>query len=201
MSKNSKIYISGIAFFPVLNRPDTKFDELGQYKANVIVDGDTAAPIIKDLQARAKAHLGKVLPKSKNNMFQMVLDDDGEETGDVQFKITVKNRLNKQGKLWDRRPMIIDAKMKPMSDDINVWGGSTIKVQAEVYEWAFGGKKGISLQPLVVQVLDLVTGNGQADLSGFGEEDGYIGEETDTTGFADESKNPADDMDDGDSDY
>ena len=188
----------GVAHYPAINRPDTKFDELGQYKADVILSAEAAEPFIKTLQARAKAHLGKALPKSKNGLFEMVLNDEGEETGEVLFKIRVKNKTTSAGKIWDRKPMAMDAKMKPMPDSTAIWGGSTIKTQAEIYEWAFSGKKGISLQPLVVQVIDLKTGSGP-DLSDFGIEDGYSGDDqSDYAGGADVDTDNSNDADDSD---
>lgn len=168
----------GVAVYPALSRPDTKFDELGQYKANVKVPADKAQPFIAEIQKAAKAHLGKVLPKSDNACFKMVLDDEGEETGEVLFKVTVKNKRNRTtGKLWDRKPLLIDAKKKDLPTEVAVWGGSVIRVQAEIDEWIVkaSGKKGLSLRPVVVQVLELVTGGGgsNADMSAFGEEEGY----------------------------
>lgn len=192
---NSKIIIGpGIGHYLALNRPDTKFDELGQYKADVVLTAEAAEPFIAKIQARAKAHLGKALPKAKNSVFEAVLDDDGEATGDILFKIRVKNRLNKQNKLWDRRPMAIDAKKNNLAEDVLIYGGSVLKVQAEVYEWDFGGKKGISLQPLCVQVIELKTGGGSVDTSDFDEEDGYEAEAgVDTSDFSDEGGSDNDD--------
>lgn len=180
----------GPAVYPALNRPDTKFDELGAYKADVAVSADEAKDIIAALQKVAKAHMGKALPKASNSCWYVETDDEGEETGRIVFKCRVKNRTRKDGKLWDRRPMVIDAKKNEMPTDVNVWGGSVIRVQVEIYEWNAGGKKGISLQPVVVQVIKLVSGSGP-DLSAFGEEDGYEVEDDDTAAdtapFSDES--------------
>ena len=176
----------GVAQYVALNRPDTKFDELGQYKADIVMSADDAAPYIKQLQVRAKAHLGKALPAAKNSVFENVLDDEGNATGEVLFKIRVKNRLNKEGKLWDRRPAAIDTKLKVLDADVAIWGGSVLKVKAEIYEWAFGGKKGLSLQPLTVQVIELKTGKGAgADISDFDEIDGgYEADESAHSDFA-----------------
>jgi hypothetical protein len=192
----------GVAVFPALNRPDTKFDELGQYKADVKMSAKDAAPFVAEIQKVAKDHMGKALPKAKNSCFESVLDEDGEETGEVLFKVRVKNKLRKSdGKVWDRRPLIIDAKKKDMPVDVAIWGGSVIRVQLEVYPWNTGAKKGISLQPIMVQVIDLKTGGGRGDSSAFDEEDGYEAEDEDTSvnksAFDDEGDNgEAPDLDD-----
>src|SRR5690606_32041585 len=102
-----------------------------------------------------------------------------------KFKIRVKNRTGKDGKTWDRRPMLIDAKKQPI--DVNPWGGTVARVQVEAYEWEFGGKKGISLQPVVVQIIDLVSGAGhEPQLDDFDEEEGFETTET-ISDFDDES--------------
>jgi hypothetical protein len=175
----------GIAVYPALNRPDTRFHDLGAYKANVKVSADDAAPFIKRLQDISKAHTGKALPRAKNSCWEFVLDEDGNETGEVLFKAQAKNRLRKDGKTWDRRPAVIDAKKNDLPTDVQIWGGSTIRVQVEVYEYN-QPQKGLNLQPIMVQVIDLVTGGGRADSSAFDDEDGYEAEERDTSSFNDE---------------
>lgn len=192
----------GVAVYPALNRPDTKFDELGQYKADVKLSAEDAAPLIAKIQAVAKEHMGKVLPKAKNSAFEAVLNDEGEETGEVLFKIRVKNKLRKSdGKLWDRRPLVIDAKKNDLPVAVAIWGGTTMRVQFEVYPWNTGAKKGISLQPIMVQVIDLVTGGGRGDADAFDEEDGYEAEEetqANKSGFDNEDDSSTPDTDNGD---
>lgn len=192
----------GVAVYPALNRPDTKFDELGQYKADVKLSAADAAPLIAKIQAVAKEHMGKVMPKAKNSAFEAVLNDEGEETGEVLFKIRVKNKLRKSdGKLWDRRPLVIDAKKNDLPVAVAIWGGTTMRVQFEVYPWNTGAKKGISLQPIMVQVIDLVTGGGRGDADAFDEEDGYEAEEetqANKSGFDNEDDSSTPDTDNGD---
>jgi hypothetical protein len=205
MADNIKITFprDGILVYPALYRPDTKFDALGQYKADVKLSREAAKPFMEKIQARAKAHTGKALKASENSVWKAEVNDDGEETGNVIFSIRVKNKVGKKdGKTWDRRPLLIDAKKTPI--DVNPWGGTVARVQAEIYEWEFGGKKGVSLQPLVVQIIELVTGSGsEPQLDDFDEEDGYAGEsKPDTSDFDDEGDGSATgSTDDGDGDY
>lgn len=190
MSKTLITLPPGIAVYPALNRPDTKYNDNGDYKANVRLSEAAAAATIKALQVKAKEYLGRVLPKSGNTCWKPVLDDEGEETGDVIFNIRASNRIAKKtGKLWDRKPLLLDAKKKPLSDDIAVWGGSKIRVQVEVEERQNkDGQKSLRLVPVVVQVIDLVTGSGggQPDLDAFDEEDGFEAG-NDLSAFGDES--------------
>lgn len=167
----------GFAVYPRLKTPDTKFDELGQYKADIAIPMAEAEELMATLQDIHKSHTGKAAKKSENTMWIFETDDAGEETGRVIFKIRVKNRLTKKGDLWDRRPKLFDAALKPI--DVNPYGGTKYIVSFDVYEWTAGDKKGISLQPAGVQILDLVSGSGGADPSamGFAAQDGYAAPE------------------------
>lgn len=205
MSKtNDRItFPAGEAVYPALSRPDTKFDELGQYKADFRLSEADALPYIEKLQAIIKAHTGKPYPKKKNPLWYYEIDNEtGDETGYVVFKPRVKNKIRKNdGKLWDRKPLLIDSKKTPLSSDVNPWGGSTIKVQAEIYCY-LQPKPGVMLQPLVVQVIDLVTGGSREDLSDFDEEDGYTASESDLEDFDnDDAETSAKDVADDTADY
>lgn len=170
----------GKAVYPALKRPDTKFDELGQYKADIAIPSSEAEPLIKKLQEIHKAHTGKAAKASDNPMFYVETDaNTGEETGRVVFKCRVKNKRRKDGELWDRRPKLFSADLKPI--DVNPWGGSTMVVSAEVYCWDAGGKKGVSLQPLGVQIIELVSGGDGADPEGMGfsKRDGFTAGDAD----------------------
>lgn len=200
MAKQNLITLPrGIAIYPALHRPDTRFDELGTYKADVKIEEAKAKPFMDKLSAIYKEHTGKAPSKKDNPMWSYVEDDEGNETGEVHFKIRVKNKMRKDGKLWDRRPMVMDAKKASMDTDVAVWGGSVMRVQMDVYCWVAAGKKGVSLQPVIVQVIDLKTGSGAGDMSEFDEEEGYETDDNnvDTSDFSDETGSD----DDGDADY
>lgn len=151
----------GVARFPSLHRPDTKFNDLGEYKANVAVPAEEAASVMTKLQAIAKQELGKALPKSDNSLWKMEIDDNGDETGMVMFKAKVKNIQKKDGELWDRKPVQYDTELNRVNEII--YGGSELVVACDVRVWEFSGKKGISLQPTAVQIHKLVSPSGGGD--------------------------------------
>lgn len=188
----------GKAVYPRLGMPDTKFDELGAYKADVSVPMVEAEPIMAHLTKVYKTHTGKPPKKTENSMWYFETDEEGEETGNVVFKCRVKNKLRKRdGQLWDRKPKLFDATLKPV--DVNPFGGSTYVVSAEVYEWDAGGKKGVSLQPIGVQILELVSGTGpSASSMGFKAQEGYTASPNDDQ--SDDGDDADDQGDDGDDD-
>lgn len=186
----------GTAVYPRLKTPDTKFDELGQYKADIAVPLAEAAPLMEKLQTIHKAHTGKPAKKAENTMWIMQLDDAGEETGNVIFKIRVKNRTTRSGEVWDRRPKLFDANLKPI--DVNPYGGTKMIVSFDVYEWVAGDKKGVSLQPVGVQIIELVSGTGGgADPSamGFKAQEGYSAPEYDGAEDFEEQSDEGDEED------
>lgn len=188
----------GIASYPKIDRPDTKFDDNGQYSCDIVIPEADAETFMKRLIAYHKEKLGKAPSKSGNSMWEPVEDDDGEPTGDIKFKIKVKNKISKKtGKLWDRKPRVFDAAGNLIKGETNLGGGSKVKVSFELYDWESGGKEGISLQLQAIQILELVeyTGGGaSADEYGFGEEEGYVAEGEET--FDDHNEDEADEGDD-----
>lgn len=187
----------GTAVYPRLKTPDTKFDELGIYKADVAVPLAAAEELIAELTAIFKKHTGKAPKRTDNPMFAFEVDSEGEETGNVIFKCRVKNKMNSRtGELWDRRPKQFDAGLKPI--DTNPWGGTKMIVSFDVHEWEYGGKSGVSLQPIGVQIIDLKTGTGGADPSamGFAQQEGYTAPDAAAEAGLRDSENPADGMDD-----
>lgn len=196
----------GTAVFPALNRPDTKFDENGSYKADLRVDpkDPKVAKFLDKIAALYKDHMGRAHPKkaasdNKNAVFYTEVDKEtGEETGFIVVKMRVKNKISKRtGELWDRRPAQFDARGKPIATPKKVGGGTEMIVSVEPYCWVNGATKGVSLQPLAIQIIKLVEWNSQRDAAayGFGEEEGYVDDDEDNGGFRNETDEDADDGD------
>ena len=162
---------TGVALYPWLTKPDTKYSEEGEYKVNLILSKENAAPIIKtivgvfednykeQLKIQKKETLVKASPP-----FSEELDDNGKPTGNIIFKFKSKAAY---------KPAIFDAKGNPLIDP-PIWGGSEIKVNAVLYPYhsPMNGA-GVSLKIRAVQVIALVEGSEGAGRFGFGETDGY----------------------------
>ena len=173
----------GTSQYAYLNSPDTRFDEIGHYKTNLILSGQPA----EDLKAKIDAELTKsvTLAKEKAGKGKNVktavtpyledTDDEGNATGATIFKFKTKAQITtKDGKIIPNRVAIFDAKGTPMTDT-NVWSGSEMKVSAELvpYYTALVGA-GVSLRLRAVQITKLVEGgNSNAKGYGFDKEDGY----------------------------
>ena len=161
----------GIAAYPWLSRPDTKFSEEGEYKVNLILSKENAAPIIKtivgvfednykeQLKIQKKETLVKASPP-----FTEELDDNGKPTGNIIFKFKSKAAY---------KPAIFDAQGNTLIDP-PIWGGSEVKVNAVLYPYfsPMNGA-GVSLKIRAVQVIKLVEGSEGAGRFGFDKTSGY----------------------------
>lgn len=196
MSKSETItFKRGTLVYPRLDRPDTKFNELGVYVADLKLTEEAAKPFMEKLKAVWKDHMGKAHPakpdkSAKGCLWFYEVDDEGNETGNVIFKCKVKNTKRKDGKLWDRKPLLVDSKRQPVPEGTNPWGGTVATVKAEIFLQNNSYGKGVSLQPIVVQLIDLITGGSGPDLSDLDEEDGYEAPTGTSDDFYGDADNP-----------
>lgn len=197
----------GVAVWPKLNEPDTKFDAAGTYTARLAYDaGDknTKAFIAKleQYQKERFAEAVKDAPKLKKYkmapVFTEETDEDGEETGRilVNFKMTASGKSKKTGKAWKRKPTIIDARKVTLANPPNIGGGSVLRIGFEPSFAVVASSKlcYVSCRMEIVQIIELVEfGAANADDYGFGEEEGYEADDKALT-------KPAAEDDDDDSD-
>lgn len=175
----------GIAKYPWLTAPDTKFNPDGDYKVTIVLGAAEATPIVKFLDERLEASIAQA---KKENAGKKIREADppykvNEDTGEVEVTFKMKAKVNmKNGDSFEQKPAIFDAKLKPMKD-VNVGGGSSIKVNYECFGFytALIGA-GVSLRLKAVQVLNLVefSGGASAASMGFKEEEGFEQEVEDT---------------------
>ena len=176
MAKNVRYTTNaGVAKYPWLNKPDTKFDSDGVYKVDLAFDkkSDIAelhklcAEAVKDAAIRNKTKKMAKLP-----IFEEV-DDQENKTGRWIVRCKVKCRPD-----WDRKPKLFDASGKRI--DVNVGGGTVMKANVELYVWdsRLDGV-GVTLQPRAIQIIDLVESEigGSAETYGFVEEEGFVSDE------------------------
>ena len=144
----------GIAYYPYISAPDTKFDEQGHYKVNLCLSEAEAQPVIELIKQTVVEGI-KALKKDKPNMeikqaplpFSKELDDDGNPTGNMMTKS-------------------------------NIYGGSEVKVNGSCafFHTAMIGA-GVSIRLRAVQVIQYVEGASGANKFGFDEVDGFTVEE------------------------
>lgn len=203
----------GIASWPRLHEPDTKFKKEGEYSIKLKLSGAAAAELnavieeaheaayeankkaIAEAKAKEKNPKKRAEIKERADLPCKELYENDEPTGEYEFNFKMKASgvSHKTGKPWTRKPAVFNAKGKPLSaeEKQKVGGGSVVKVSYEIspfYTAALGA--GVSLRLEAVQVIELKSfSNRDANSYGFGEEEGYEGEENEGAehGFGDES--------------
>jgi hypothetical protein len=191
---------AGIAQYPYLTKPDTKFNPDGEYKISVEIPGAAAQDIVTFLDEQFEASVAKA---KKDNPGKKIKEGDvpysvNDDTGKVTVRFKLKAKVTpKQGDPFEQHPALFDAKGKPIGADAKIGGGSKVKVAYELvpYYTAIAGA-GISLRLKAVQVIDLVefSGGASSEAYGFGEEEGYEAEDTPAAqnGFSEEEESDKD---------
>jgi hypothetical protein len=206
MSKKPKLprYVTpmGVAQYPYLTKPDTKFNPDGEYKVNLEIPAEEASEIMSFLDEQLEASVAKAKEENKG---KKIKEGDApysvnEDTGKVTLKFKLKAKVTtKSGDEWEQKVAVFDAKGTPVTKTPNIGGGSKMKVSYEVipfYTSLVGA--GISLRMRAVQVIELVefSGGASADSFGFGKEDGYEADNSaeENNEFKDESDSEAEDF-------
>jgi hypothetical protein len=177
---------AGIAKYPWITKADTRFVPEGVFTTKLVLSKEAATPL---MEAITKAHaehwtetVAKTDPKKKKSLkkadlpFKDVLDDQGNETGDIEFVFKQKAVIvsKKDNKSYNIKINIFDAKGKPITKAVAIYGGSIIKVNFAIVPYATTMGVGVTLRLNAVQVIKLVSSGGDASSYGFGaEEDGY----------------------------
>ena len=160
---------AGVARYPRLNSPDTKFSEEGVYKVDLEMSADEAEPFLKQVEAMFSEFVADKKRELKKDTLKIHAAPWSENDGLVQLKLKVKaTGKGKDGETYTRQPKLFDAAGQITSE--NVGGGSKLKVAVVPYFWYTASLgAGITLQPKAVQILDLVTwsSGGTAEYYGF----------------------------------
>jgi hypothetical protein len=184
MATKTIVSPAGIAMFPRLSTPDTKFDARGFYGTKLRLSPDAeATQFVAMLDAAADASQmdaensrkaegkkgGKPIKLADKSWYR---DEDSGELV-VNFKMLASGKT-RAGKEFTQKPALFDAKGTPLPADVKIGGGSTLKVAFELNPFVSAIGAGVSLRLKAVQVLDLKEyGQSSADSYGFGQEDGF----------------------------
>jgi Single-stranded DNA-binding protein, Bacteriophage T7 len=180
----------GVAMYPTLSRPDTKYNKAGEFHIRVVIPREGNEDYFAKLDALSQEVFDqtKVELKEKKkikNLKALKLhvpyneeydSDTEEETGNLivgSIKCT-HNVTPKNGKSFQQTPKLFDSKGKKLNAHVRIGGGSTVRVAYTVIPFynASTDSAGISLRLTAVKVLELVEwGDAGAESFGFGEEE------------------------------
>lgn len=167
---------AGIAVWPKLDRPDTKFDADGVFSTGLRMSAKDAAPMMKmidkmmdDMTASVAAEQRGRAPKRGDPPYRPFREEDGSESGDIVFNFKMKAVSRYKDRVDNRAPAIFDAAGKPMVLNGPVGGGSKMRVaySASAYFVPAIGV-GVSLRLEAVQILELVKRFDRNDAATYG---------------------------------
>jgi len=178
------LVIKGNALWAKVFEPDTRYVPEGEYSIQVIMPETEAAEVCEQLENMAQAKLAEVVkeqPKLKNVLatrtpFDPETDEAGNLTGNVVFKTKMKARIKaRDGRVYEQKPAVVDAKRTPMDGSQLIGNGSLIKVAVEPAPYMMQSTKqvGVTLRLKAVQIINLVE-YGKTVSSIFDEEDGFV---------------------------
>ena len=199
---------AGIASWPHLNSPDTKFVEPGKFpKYSVKLQFDPNDPAWAKFMADSQADFDAKLEAYKadnpkfakrmsvaNPAFREVFDEEGEPTGLLELVARMGSQYidRKTNKVVKLKPGICDAAKNNLTNPPPIWGGSTLKVAVRRGLHTTGAEYTEFWQINGVQIINLVTGGaGSGGVGGmFDAEDGYEDDSPEAP-FDDESRDDA----------
>ena len=176
--------IKGKARWAKVFEADTRYVPEGEYSIQVVLPEEEAVEVCEQLEKMAETKLAEVVkenPKLTNVLstrqpFEMDTDEAGTPTGDLVFKSKMKARVkSRDGKVYEQKPMVVDAKKTPMDGNTLIGNGSTVKIAVEPIPYMMQATKtvGVTLRLKAVQVIDIVEYGNNA-VSIFEEEDGFV---------------------------
>lgn len=189
----------GSAMWCKVVEPDYRYNPEGIYEVSLVLSKDKATPLITQLTnivdtATKEAKEGKgdmklapnkVKTITNNEVYKDEYDAEGNETGNVIFKFSLKD----VDKLPDGKNKIavFNAEGKPIANVPLVGNGSTIRVRgfANPYYMASTNAIGIALKWEALQIIDLVAFSGG---EGFDAVDGSFVDEDEEIPFKNDSE-------------
>lgn len=166
--------------------PSTKFNKEGTFSANILISEEEGKKLYEAIKA-VRTEQFKNFKKGKGDKvaeitaikpFSVVDEETGEEVFDKEGRWILKTKLAakiKDGKATNK-VVVFDAKGKPVKA-CKIGSGSIVRLKIDLIGYSVGGKCGVSIKLLAVQIINLVEYQGGAGSStsfdGFDVEDGY----------------------------
>jgi hypothetical protein len=156
----------GVARYPKISKPDTTGEYAdNKYKTDVVFSDED----LKTVKAQIVEFAKKEFTADELKKLDLPIKEyKDKETGEVTTFVRFKSQ---------RKPIIIDAKRNKIPDDVEIGGGSRIRIGGTLNAYKKGGNKGVNIYLNAVQVIELQQG---FNINDFDEvEDGYVADVND----------------------
>lgn len=154
----------GVAHYPWLQEPDTKFVPEGQYSCNIFLNMDDAKKLMKTIDMTIKDKVDsekKETGKSKLKVCKppYIIGGSDEDVNDIVPKGQVLFKIKSKAEIKGTpvRPLVYDSQSsEPYSGGLKVFGGSKVKVAFDLRTWHVPSTGvGVTLSLVAVQVIEL----------------------------------------------
>lgn len=157
----------GELVYPRVTTPDTRYDPDGVFQTKLLLPFEGAQELITKLEGvRDDFIRGLDIKVQKayvpKPVYEDELDDDGETTGNVLFKMKLKARVKKADDTYfTQAPTVVYAEDGSKVDDL-VYSGTMAKCKGQIVPYLMAASKvaGVTLRLRAVQVHELVSGGG-----------------------------------------
>lgn len=172
----------GEAVYPRLLKPDTRFNELGEYRITLKIKKQDAPKLMSDIDVFLGDCLATFEKEAKGKKLKLANKPYTIEGDYFIMKMKLKaSGVNKKTKQpFQQRPIVVDAKKNPVPLDTYIASGSMCKCVFDLipYNSPLVGA-GVSARLKMVQVIELVTRDRADNL--LKEEEGYVTEKVQST--------------------
>lgn len=170
----------GVAVYPRLNTPDTKFDKDGVYSVDLELDPmdkEVSAFIATLKKAADAAYTETCESKGGKKLKRADLPIKETDNATIRIKFKLKAKAGNEEKSWEQKPVLFDSQGTAMQTPPSVGSGSKIKVAFEIVPFftAMVGA-GVSLRMKAVQICELreYTPGDNFDAFGFKATNGFV---------------------------
>lgn len=165
----------GVASFPNIDKPDTRWDADGAYSADVVVGPGEETALQAKLEAlaeefRKEQEIGSGV--EVHIPIKPETDRDKQPTGNVLIKTKLKAFVGGYdgSEKVSQRPKVVDGQTNPIHPVPAVGGGSKMRVACDAIARYVQGKIYVTLNIRAVQIVELVL-KGSGDPSEYGMEE------------------------------
>tara|TARA_R100001530_G_scaffold3320_3_gene4950 strand:+ start:852 stop:1460 length:609 start_codon:yes stop_codon:yes gene_type:complete len=135
----------GVASYPHLNKPDTRFDDDGIYQVNMLYTKKEVKPIQEIVEP--------LMDGGFHNPIKPEVDEDDKPTGRYNVRFKMKAIMKIKGKRITQRPILTDTAGNRVIS--NIGGGSKLRIAYQAVPFD-QGKGGVTLRMKAVRVVELV---------------------------------------------
>ncbi len=197
MAKKTWTTPKGRAVYPRINgKPDTRFNEDGEWRLRLLLSAEDAADLIQKLDAEHTESLASAKKEEPKKKWKKGTPPyKVQEDGNVEFSFVMNAQRTdkKTNSIVSMRPALFGADGKPLPDKYPlIGGGSVVRVSFTPAHTTFQSSAHVKLYLNAVQIIELVEYQSDGSRYGFENE---AGEDDDANEVVEDGSDAAEESD------